>query len=263
MKRESSPSNRSTSPPQLNPLLPSRGPGRPSGRVPPPKKAPPQKRASNPSLRAHDLPERPQPPFRGQRNGGDNPSYPSSVGGSSTLSGPVLPPRHHSRSGPPTPNKPAPGGSRPKPLSAGGLSKPPPPARPNKKPGFASPPSLVGGRGHKEEDPVVIPSGEGMSAREMADCIERDIPAVIALVLDRNSTAPQQLENLATLLENFADNARGSGVQFRIGLTSLRSQTGTLRDTAMTVLQSNSDPVVETLKTIQKQISSMSKHLID
>lgn len=251
-KRESPPpvSSRGTSPPQQpNPPLPNRGslPARPSAKVPPPKKAPPHKRTSSSSLRGHpDVPDRPQPPSR-LRNG--------SEGGSAlhpmrNTSGPGLPPRQPSRTGPPTPNKPAPGGNRP---------KPPPPARPIKKPGFVSPPLS----GAKEDAPVNIPTGEGMSAREMADSIDREVPNVLRLMTERDSSVPQLLETLATLVENFADNARGTGVQFRITMSSLRSQVGTLQDNANAVWQTNSETVAEALKNIQQQVKNMSKNLVN
>ena len=106
------------------------------------------------------MPERPQPPSRGLKNGNDG-----SV--SRSGSGPGLPPRQPStRGGPPTSNKPVPGGNRPKPT---------PPARPGKKAGLVSPPPVGGGR---EDTPVNIPTGEGMSAREMADRIDREVPNV-------------------------------------------------------------------------------------
>ena len=253
-KRESPPpvSNRGTSPPQQpNPPLPSRGSLRPSSRVPPPKKAPPQKRQSSSAIRgAPDVPDRPLPPSRGLKNGSGGSEGGPALPLARTTSGPGLPPRQPSRSRPPTPSKPLPGGNRPKPL---------PPARPGKKPGFTSPP-LGGG---KEDVTVNIPSGEGMSAREMADCIGREVPNVLRLMTERDSAVPQLLDNMATLLENFADNARGSGVQFRITMSSLRSQIGTLQDNASAVWQTNSDTVVETLNTIQQHIKSMSKNLID
>ena len=250
-KRESPPpvSNRGISPPQHpNPPLPSRGSVRPSARVPPPKRAPPNKRTSSSSIRSNpDVPDRPQPPSRGLRNGSEGgPALPPAR----NTSGPGLPPRQPSRSGPPTPNKPSPGGNRP---------KPPPPARPGKKPGFVSPP-LSGG---KEDTPVNIPTGEGMSAREMADSIGREVPNVLRLMTERDSSVPQLLETLATLVENFADNARGTGVQFRITMSSLRSQVGTLQDNANAVWQTNSETVAEALKTIQQQVKNMSKNLID
>ena len=196
------------------------------------------------------VPDRPQLPSRGQRNGGDSASTPAK-----SSSGPSIPPRQPStRSGPPTPNKPTPGGSRP---------KPPPPVRPTKKPpGLVSPPP-AGGHSQKEDTPLVIPSGEGMSPREMANCIDRDVSSLLALISERSSSVPHQLENLATLVENFADNARGSGVQFRIMMSSLRSQIGTLQDNAISVWQSNSDSIVEALNTVQQHIRSMSKNLVD
>lgn len=253
-KRESTPpaSNRAASPPQQpNPPLPSRGPNRPNTRIPPPKKAPPQKRTSSTSMRGvPDVPDRPQVPSRGPRNDGENhPSPPAK-----NSSGPSVPPRQPSfRSGPPTPSKPVPGGNRPKPQ---------PPARPVKKPGLVSPPPVVG-HSHKEDGPLVIPSGEGMSPREMANCIDRDVPFVLLLISERSSSVPQQLEDLATLVENFADNARGNGVQFRITMTALRSQIGILRDNAISVWQSNSDLIVEALNTVHQQIRNMSKNLVD
>ena len=73
----------------------------------------------------------------------------------------------------------------------------------------------------------------------------------------------QLLENLATLVENFADNARGSGVQFRITMSTLRSQIGTLQDNANAVWQTNSETVTEALESIQQHVKSMSKSLID
>ena len=253
-KRESPPPviNRATSPPHHpNPPLPNRGPNRPSNRVPPPKKAPPQKRTSSTSMRGvPDVPDRPQVPYRGPRNDGENnPSPPAK-----NPPGPYIPPRQPSfKSGPPTPSKPVPGGNRPKPQ---------PPARPSKKPGVVSPPP-IGGHFLKEDGPLVIPSGERMSPREMANCIERDVPSVLLLISERSDSVPQQLEDLATLIENFADNARGNGVQFRITMTALRSQIGMLRDNAISVWQSNSDLIVEALNTVQHQIRNMSKNLVD
>lgn len=252
-KKESPPpvSGRATSPPQQpNPPLPSRAPNRPSARVPPPKKAPPQKRSSSSSMRVTpDIPDRPQPPSRGQRGDGESPSS------SKSSSGPVLPPRQPStRGGPPTPSKPLPGGNRP---------KPPPPARPTKKqPGLASPPA-VGGHTHRDDGPLNFPSGEGMSPREMAECIERDVPSLLQLISDRHNSVPNLLEKLATLIENFADNSSGSNVHFRIMKSSLRSQIGVLQDNASSVWQSNSSSIVEALNTIQHNITSMSKSLID
>ena len=80
---------------------------------------------------------------------------------------------------------------------------------------------------------------------------------------ERDSSVPQLLETLATLVENFADNARGTGVQFRITMSLLRSQVGTLQDNANAVWQTSSETVVEVLKTIQQQVKNMSKNLID
>lgn len=102
-----------------------------------------------------------------------------------------------------------------------------------------------------------------MSAREMADSIDREVPNILRVMTERDSTVPQLLETLATLVENFADNARGSGVQFRITMSSLRSQIGTLQDNANAVWQTNSDTVEAALKTIQQQVKNMSKSLID
>ena len=102
-----------------------------------------------------------------------------------------------------------------------------------------------------------------MSARDMAESIDREIPNVLRLMSERDSSVPQLLETLATLVENFADNARGTGVQFRITMSSLRSQVGTLQDNANAVWQTNSETVAEALKTIQQQVKNMSKNLID
>ena len=102
-----------------------------------------------------------------------------------------------------------------------------------------------------------------MSPREMADHIEQDVPTLLQFISDRHSTVPQSLENLGTLIENFADNSNGSGVQFRIMKSSLRSQIGILMDNANPVWQSNSDSIVEALNTVHQHITSMSKNLLD
>ena len=102
-----------------------------------------------------------------------------------------------------------------------------------------------------------------MSAREMADSIDREVPNVLRLMTERDSSVPQLLETLATLVENFADNARGTGVQFRITMSSLRSQVGTLQDNANAVWQTNSETVAEALKTIQQHVKNMSKNLVN
>ena len=249
-------SNTSTSPPQHpNPPLPNRGPNRPSAKVPPPTRAPPPKRTSSTTSRgAPGVPEKPQPPSR-QRGEAENLSSSKTTSGSSA--GPYIPPRQPSTRGtrPPTPSKPpVPGGNRPKPT---------PPSRPGRKPtGLVSPPAS-GGHTQKQNGPVDIPTGENMSAKEMAECIEREVPAILGQISERSTSVPQHLESLATLLENFADNARGSGVQFRITMSSLRSQIGILQDNAISVWQTNSESIIEALNLVQQHIKSMSKNLIN
>ena len=119
------------------------------------------------------------------------------------------------------------------------------------------------GPAQKENGPVVIPSGEDMSAREMAKCIEQSVPAILRQVSERSSLVPQQLESLATLLENFVDNAKGSGVQLQISMSSLRYQIGFLQDNTISVRWTDSDSIIEALNLVQQHVKSMLRNLID
>lgn len=115
----------------------------------------------------------------------------------------------------------------------------------------------------KENGPVIIPSGEDMSAREMAECIKQNMPVILRQISEKSRSVPQQLESLATLLKSFVDNARGSGVQFRISRSVLRSQIGVLKDNATPVWRTNTNSIIEALNLAQQHVKSMLKNSID
>lgn len=115
----------------------------------------------------------------------------------------------------------------------------------------------------KPQTSFVISKGKKMSAREMAKCIERKVPTILRQISKRSSSVPQQVESLATLLKNFVDNARGSGFQFQISISVLRSRMKILRDKATTVWWTNLDSIIESLNLVQRHVEMLLMILID
>ncbi len=247
--------NRSISPasPPLSrdpvPPLPDRRPAPASQRKPNTRREPPQRNASNVSMVEEPEPQRDSSPVL--------PPRPMTSG---LRSFPPLPPnrpgsqRAASTSKPEgKPNRPPPGGNRPRPSLPSRPKPELPPGKPNK-------PSA---RVNNREDAPKIPTGEGMTPREMIDVAQKEIPNLLTAVSNRNSGIPQCLENICTLSENIADQARCSGIKYRFALTNLRANVGTLRENTHASWHTNADRITENLKSILGHMESFSRDLLE
>ena len=100
-----------------------------------------------------------------------------------------------------------------------------------------------------------------MSVREMVNCVINETPNMIAAIKGNKSGTPQMLEELSNLTENITDNARGTGVAFRITLPSIRASLSTIKDNATASWHLNADKIVETVESLSQQLQKLSKHL--
>ena len=282
--RATSPGDRGKDNTPVSPPVSRDGPPPPGRRGPPPqrmsqsRRPPTQRHASSTSLQGQNFdlsstPDRLPPPSPRmkeeiplptpsgpilpprQLTGGQNPPLPPNRPGSQRA---ALSQKPDARKLSP-PGRPPPGGNRPKPsipTRPRGVQSPiqPPPT-------LSKPTSRGGSRG----DEVVpnIPTGDGMTPREMLDAAQREIPNLVSAISNRYSGVPQCLEDLATLCENIADQARCSGVKYRFTTTSLRSSLSTLRDNTHASWHSNKDRITETLNAILGHVNSLSKGLIE
>ncbi len=153
------------------------------------------------------------------------------------------------------PGRPPPGGSRPRPSLP---SRP----KPGLPPGKPTKPSGRGGGGGGGVVPN-IPTGEGMTPREMIDVAQKEIPNLLGAVSNRNSGVPKCLENICVLSENIADQARCSGIKYRFALTNLRSNVGTLKESSHASWHTNADRIIETLKSVLGHMETLSRDLVE
>ncbi len=113
-------------------------------------------------------------------------------------------------------------------LPSGPGEKTQPPGRP-KSQISRKPMATSGGRGGGKSGPVSVPSPDGMTLKEMMDFFIDESPAIINNVQDSTGDIPTLLEDLVTLGEAIADQAKGASVQFRIQISKFRSDVANLR----------------------------------
>lgn len=230
----------------------------------------PQKQASSISLQGSD-----------SQSSIEDPSPPSSSRNEVLLpSGPLLPPRHTSvaPSPPLPPNRPGPqrAGISQKPESKASPPSRPPPAGNRPKPSLPTKPKGISpqqppkpskpmsrGSSRADESSSGIPTGDGMTPREMLDTAKQQIPKLLLAISNRSSGIPQNLENIAALCENIANKARCSGVRYRVVTSSLRGELSTLRENAHVSWHTNADRLCETLNTVLGHVNSLSEGLIE
>lgn len=169
--------------------------------------------------------------------------------------------------------------------SVGGRSNPPaPPSRPTNKPQPPGRPkptlpnkpllskkptsgpsqhggSSGGGGGKGTSAAISVPSPEGMTPRQMVDFFLFESPAVISNVQDGVGNIPTLLENLVTLGEAIADQARGRSVTFRIEMSKFRSGLGTLKTFANVSWYNSVNQIVEEMKRLVTGLNILSQNL--
>lgn len=252
----SPPLSRDSGPPLPDRRLPSSSSHKPNARRDPPPRTPsnvttveeaePQRDNSSPVLppRQVGTSARSNPPLPPTRPGSQRAASTSTSSRSDSKSS-----RADSKVG-----RPPPGGNRPRPS----LPSRPKPELPSGKP---TKPSARGGGG--TGGIPNIPTGEGMTPREMIDVAQKEIPNLLGAVSNRNSGVPKCLGNLCTLSENIADQARCSGIKYRFAMTNLRSNVGTLRESSHASWHTNADRIAEILKSILGHMESLSKDLVE
>ena len=150
-------------------------------------------------------------------------------------------------------------------------SRPQPPGRPGKpslpnKPHFSKKAVQIqssggeGGGGGKGP-PVSVPTPDGMTPREMVDFFIGESPRIISNVQDGVGNIPTLLENLVTLGEAIADQARGRSVQFRIQMSKFRSELGNLKTYANVAWYNSVNQIVSDIHQLVSGLKVLSNNL--
>ncbi len=111
--------------------------------------------------------------------------------------------------------------------------------------------------------PVSVPSPDGMTPREMVDFFINESPAIINNVQDSTGNIPTLLDDLVTLGEALADQAKGKSVQFRIQMSKFRSEIGNLKTFANVSWYNSVNQIVSDINQLVAGLKVLSNNLSD
>ena len=106
-----------------------------------------------------------------------------------------------------------------------------------------------------------VPTPDGMTPREMVDFFIGESPRIISNVQDGVGNIPTLLENLVTLGEAIADQARGRSVQFRIQMSKFRSELGNLKTYANVAWYNSVNQIVSNIHQLVSGLKVLSYNL--
>lgn len=106
-----------------------------------------------------------------------------------------------------------------------------------------------------------VPSPDGMTPRQMVDFFLSESPAMISNVQDGVGNIPSLLDDLVTLGEAIADQARGRSVQFRIEMSKFRSGVGNLKKFANVAWYNSIGQIVEEINRLVTGLNTLSQNL--
>lgn len=118
-----------------------------------------------------------------------------------------------------------------------------------------------GDGGASKGTPVIVPSPDGMSPREMMDFFINESSRIISNVQEGVGNIPTLLENLVTLGEAIADQARGRSVAFRIQMSKFRSEIGNLKTYANVAWYNSVDQIVKDINQLVNGLKVLSNNL--